>query len=467
MSDPIIPFPRRLRTTRCTLAVIIYGLAVRCPAPDTYRAVFLEHISQVMHVMVLGAGITGVTTAWYLKQAGFEVSVIDRQPQAGQETSFANGGQISVSHPEPWANPAAPFLALRWLGRDDAPLRFSPQASLDQWRWALSFLHECLPWRTQRNTEAIAALAIHSQRELHRVRAAAGIGNDYDAREQGILHLFFSARDFAHAPARAEHLMRLGIDVRVCSAAECLAIEPALAALAPTLAGGLHAPGDENGDAMRFTSALAKVLARDGVQFHYQTTIERLTHTGGLIDGVEVRDSEGRAGTLTANAYVVCMGSFSPLIVHSLGEHLPIYPVKGYSITAPVADPARAPQVSLTDESRRIVCSRLGDRLRIAGTAELNGFDLTIDPARGRAILDWARTRLPGAIDPAQAKLWTGLRPATPSNLPIIGKGRGVNLWYNTGHGTLGWTLACGSAEILAGLMHGRAPTVPFPVRRP
>lgn len=467
MSDSIIPFPGRLRTTRYTLAVIIYGLAVCRPAPDTYRAASHEHRNQVMHVMVLGAGITGVTTAWYLKQAGFEVSLVDRQAQAGQETSFANGGQISVSHPEPWANPAAPFLALRWLGKDDAPLRFRPQASLDQWRWALSFLHECLPWRSQRNTEAIAALAIHSQRELHRVREAAGIENEYDAREQGILHLFFNPSDFAHAPARAEHLIHLGIEVRVCSAAECLAVEPALGALASSLAGGLYAPGDESGDAMRFTCALAKALERDGVQFHYGTTIERLTHTGGLIDGVEVRDSEGRAGTLTANAYVVCMGSFSAQIVHPLGERLPIYPVKGYSITAPIEDPARAPQVSLTDESRRIVCSRLGDRLRIAGTAELNGFDLAIDPARGRAIMDWARTRLPGAIDPERAQLWTGLRPATPSNLPVIGKGRGVNLWYNTGHGTLGWTLACGSAEILAGLMHGRSPAVRFPVHHP
>lgn len=420
-----------------------------------------------MHVMVLGAGITGVTTAWYLKQAGFEVSVVDRQPEAGQETSFANGGQISVSHPEPWSNPATPLLALRWLGKADAPLRFKPQASTEQWRWALSFLHECLPWRSRRNTEAIAALAIHSQRELHKVCAAAGIEQAYDARHSGILHLFFSADEFAHAPRRAAHLKQLGIDVRVCSAAECIAVEPALASQKGSLHGGLFAPDDENGDAMRFTCALAAWLAAHGVKFHYRTDIQRLNHTGGLIDGVEVRDASGRTGTLSANAYVICLGSFSPLMVRELGDRLPIYPVKGYSITAPVADPTRAPQVSLTDESRRIVCSRLGDRLRIAGTAELNGYDLSIDPERGRAMLDWARERLPGAIDPEQAQLWTGLRPATPGNLPIIGKGRGVNLWYNTGHGTLGWTLACGSAEVLAGLMHGRRPAFRFPVRHP
>ncbi|MBR0566605.1 D-amino acid dehydrogenase [Azoarcus sp. L1K30] len=418
-----------------------------------------------MHVMVLGAGVTGVTTAWYLRQAGFDVSVVDRQPGAGLETSFANGGQISVSHPEPWANPGAPLLALRWMGRPDAPLRFRPQPDLAQWRWALSFLRECLPWRTRHNTEAIAALAIHSQRELHRLRSAAGIEHEFDSRQQGILHLYFTQEDFAQASTRADELARLGIDARVSSAADCIAIEPALANAAPALHGGLYAPGDESGDAMYFTRALAQVLARDGVRFHYETRIERLEHTGGLINGVMVRDSNGRPDMLVANAYVVCLGSFSPLMVRALGEQLPIYPVKGYSVTAPVLDPTRAPQVSLTDESRRIVCSRLGDRLRIAGTAELNGYDLSIDPARGKGILEWAQARLPGAIDPAKAQLWTGLRPATPGNIPIIGKGRGVNLWLNTGHGTLGWTLACGSAEILAGLMRGRRPPIAFPVR--
>lgn len=418
-----------------------------------------------MHVMVLGAGITGVTTAWYLRQAGFDVSVVDRQAEAGQETSFANGGQISVSHPEPWANPSTPFLALRWLGRHDAPLRFRPQASLSQWRWALSFLHECLPWRALHNTEAIAALALHSQRELQRVRVAAGIEDAYDARQQGILHLFFGATEFRHVPARADLLRRLGIETTVCTPADCVAIEPALTAMAPTLAGGLHAPGDETGDAMHFTRALAAVLAHDGVRFHYGTTIERIALAGASVDGIEVQDSQGRKGTLTADAYVVCLGSFSPLMVRPLGERLPIYPVKGYSITAPVADPARAPQVSLTDESRRIVCSRLGDRLRIAGTAELNGYNQNIDPARGRGILEWAAKHLPGAIDPAQAQLWAGLRPATPSNLPIIGKSRCGKLWYNTGHGTLGWTLACGSADLVTGMIEGRKTAVQFPVR--
>ncbi len=415
--------------------------------------------------MVLGAGITGVTTAWYLRQAGFDVSVVDRQAASGLETSFANGGQISLSHPEPWANPAAPWQVLRWLGRDDAPLKIRPTTDPAQWLWAARFVRECLPWRTRRNTEAIAALAAWSGECLRRLRADTGL--QYDQLERGILHLFFSPAEYAHAPARAALLQRFGIEARVCDADECVAIEPALAAQRAQLSGGLYAPGDESGDAFRFTQELAQRLQGGGMRFHWRTEIRRLAHSGGLINGAEVRDPDGRSGMLKADAFVVCLGSHGARLVAPLGERLPIYPVKGYSVTAPVVDPARAPMVSLTDESRRIVCSRLGERLRIAGTAELNGFDTTIRPERIRGILDWAAQRFPGAIDPAQAVPWAGLRPATPGNLPVIGKGRGVNLWFNTGHGTLGWTLACGSAAALAELMCGRrAPVEHFPFRR-
>ncbi|ATE58964.1 D-amino acid dehydrogenase [Thauera sinica] len=416
-----------------------------------------------MHVMVLGAGLAGVSTAWYLHQAGFEVSVVDRQPEAGRETSFANGGQISISHPEPWSNPATPFLALRWLGKPDAPLQFHPRASAEQWKWALQFLHECLPWRSRRNTEAIASLATFSGERLRALRAETGIA--YDQRERGILHLFFTEAEFRHAPRRARLLARFGIEARVCDAGECIALEPALAPQRGRLAGGLYAPGDESGDAFRFTQALADRLREHGVRFHYRTRITGLSAGGGRIDGVEVQDADGRTGTLSARAYVVCLGSFSPRMVAPLGERLPIYPVKGYSVTAPVLDPERAPEVSLTDESRRIVCSRLGDRLRIAGTAELGGFDTDLRPERVRNILDWVQTRFPGAIDADRASPWAGLRPATPGNLPIIGKGNCDNLWFNTGHGTLGWTLACGSAAALAELMLGHRPAPRFPFR--
>lgn len=414
-----------------------------------------------MHVLVLGAGITGVTTAWYLRRAGFDVSVIDRQPAAGLETSYANGGQISASHPEPWANPSAPLVALRWLGRSDAPLRFRPSRDPAQWRWALAFLRECLPARTRHNTEAIASLAAYSVTRLRELREELGLGYEFLGR--GILHLFFDAHEFRGAAHRVDMLARHGIRARLCRRDEMIALEPALEAAAGRLTGGIHAPDDESGDAFRFTQALALKCEEAGVHFYYGTHVRRLLNTGGLIDAVEVEDDRGHTGQLSAGAYVVCLGSYSPALVAPLGERLPIYPVKGYSITAPVADPERAPMVSLTDESARIVCSRLGDRLRVAGTAELNGFDTSPDPRRGQGILRWLEDRLPGAIDPAKAKLWAGLRPATPGNIPLIGKGHGVNLWYNTGHGTLGWTLACGSAAALAALMSGERPPVRFP----
>ena len=411
-----------------------------------------------MHVIVLGAGITGVTTAWYLSRAGFEVSVIDRQPEAALETSFANGGQISVSHPEPWANPAAPLTALRWLGREDAPLLLRLRADTAQWRWVLAFLRECLPQRSRRNTDAIASLAVHSAERLRALRAETGIA--YDQLERGILHLFFSEKEFEHARSRVPQLESHGIRAQAAGRDECIRIEPALAGVRSELAGGLYAPDDESGDAHRFTQALAERAREAGVRFHFRTTVTRIARLGARVDGIEVTDAAGRPGLLKADSYVLCLGSYGNRLVAPLGEHLPIYPVKGYSVTVPVVDPGRAPSVSLTDESRRIVCSRLGDRLRVAGTAELNGFDTTPHPARCQAILDWLDARFPGAADTAQAQLWAGLRPATPGNLPLIGRSRVPNLWYNTGHGTLGWTLACGSADSLAALMSGRRPKV-------
>jgi D-amino-acid dehydrogenase len=417
-----------------------------------------------MNVMVLGAGITGVTTAWFLRRAGFHVSVIERRFDAAQETSFANGGQISVSHPEPWANPSAPLIALRWIGRAGAPLKLRPRPDAAQWQWMAGFLRECLPWRSRRNTATIAALAVHSLAELRRLREEAGIADAYDTQGRGVLHLFFEAASFARARGRVGDLAALGIELRPCSARQCAEIEPALCASTPQLAGGLYAPNDESGDTMRFSQALARVLADDGVRFHYGTNIECLRASDERrIIGVEICHAGGR-DTLPADAVVVCLGSYGRQLLRPLGERLPIFPLKGYSITAPVRDTVRAPQVSLTDESRRIVCSRLGERLRIAGTAELDDYCLKIDPARIAAMLEWAETRLPGAIDHERAESWAGLRPSTPSGVPIIGRSRHFdNLWLNTGHGTLGWTLACGSASVLAALMRGEKPPVEFP----
>ena len=416
-----------------------------------------------MHVMVLGAGITGVTTAWYLQQAGFEVSMVDRQPGAGLETSYANGGQISISHPEPWANPAAPMQVLRWLGCEDAPLRFRPTRDPAQWRWALAFLRECLPWRTRRNTAAIAALAVWSGHCLAALRDTTGL--QYEQRTRGILHLFNTTAEFAQASHRAAQLAGLGIEARVCTAAECVEIEPALGRRQGALAGGLYAEGDESGDAHMFSQLLTERLAQAGAHLHWNTHIQQLCSDRGLISGVDVLNAAGRKSRLLADAYVVCLGSHGAPLLAPLGMRVPIYPVKGYSITAPIADPKRAPEVSLTDESRRIVCSRLGERLRVAGTAELNGFDTTLRAERIRPLTDWVQLNFPGAIDDAQVTPWAGLRPATPGNLPLIGTSACPNLWLNTGHGTLGWTLACGSAAALVQLMRGVRPAIAYPFR--
>lgn len=418
----------------------------------------------MMHVMVLGAGVTGVTTAWYLRNAGYSVSVIDRQPGPALETSFANGGQISISHPEPWSSPSAPLIALRWLGRDDAPLRMQLGTDPARWRWILGFLHECLPQRHRRNAEAIAALAVHSGACLRTLRTQLGL--EYDQQERGILHLFRAAGELQMAQHRLGLLNRHGIHARLCDSDECVEIEPALRSFSSQLAGALYAPGDESGNANRFTVALAAQACAAGVEFHYGTHIDHITHDGNRITGLDIVHQDGSTNTLGADTYVLCLGSHSPALAASLGERLPIYPVKGYSITLPLLDPTLAPCVSLTDESRRIVCSRLGGELRVAGTAEISGYDVSTNPARCAPLLKWADAMFPGAADLANARPWAGLRPCTPSNVPIIGRSRCTNLWYNTGHGSLGWTLACGSAQALTDLMAGTRPAVDgFPFR--
>jgi len=401
-----------------------------------------------MNVIVLGAGVAGVTSAWYLACTGHSVSVVERGEGAALETSFANGGQISVSHPEPWANPRAPGQILRWLGRTNAPLRFRPRADWRQWSWAAAFLRECLPGRTRRNTDAIAALALRSRDALRALREETGIEFEREAR--GILHLFFDAAEFSRAGARAALLRGYGMQVRVIDARECAAIEPALSECHLPLRGGLYAPEDESGDAHLFTRRLAELAAARGVKFRYRTEAIGWDIVDGRVFGVRIRDEHGLTGVLKADAIVLCLGSQSADFARLLGEDLPIYPVKGYSVTLPVAAEDGAPHVSITDESRRIVCSRLGGRLRIAGTAELAGYDLGIDRARCEAILARAREIFPGLREAGEPQFWAGLRPTTPSNRPILRRSRMPNVFYNTGHGSLGWTLACGSAQALA-----------------
>ncbi len=413
-----------------------------------------------MKVIVLGAGLLGVTSAYFLRQQGHDVVVIDRQASPAAETSFANGGQISVSHAEPWANPSAPLKVLKWLGQEDAPLLFRIRADMRQWLWGLQFLRECTPARTRYNIEQIVRLGTYSRDMLQQLRRDIGIS--YDERTQGILHFYTSQKEFDGAEGPAAQMRALGCDRRVISADEAVKLEPALRHIRPQLAGATYTAEDESGDANRFARELVKRCEADGVQFLLSHTVTALRESGGRIDHVEATDSEGRFQRLRADAYVLAMGSLSPLYAQPLGISLPIYPAKGYSVTMPVKDASMAHQVSLTDDEYKLVFSRLGDRLRIAGTAELNGYDRDLNRVRCEAIVKRVEQLFPGAGDSEQAQFWTGLRPATPSNVPIIGRSKLPNLYLNTGHGTLGWTHSCGSGKSIARIVSGLKPEVDF-----
>ena len=413
-----------------------------------------------MKVIVLGAGLLGVTSAYFLRQQGHDVTVIDRQASPAAETSFANGGQISVSHAEPWANPSAPLKVLKWLGKEDAPLLFRVRADMRQWLWGLQFLRECTPARTRHNIEQIVRLGTYSRDTLQQLRAERGI--QYDQRTQGILHFYTNPQEFEGAEGPAAQMRALGCDRRVISADEAVKLEPALAHIRPQLAGATYTAEDESGDANQFARELVKRCEQDGVQFLMSHTITALREVGGKIDHVEATDSEGRFQRIKADAYVLAMGSLSPLYAKPLGIELPIYPAKGYSVTMPVKDARMAHQVSLTDDEYKLVFSRLGDRLRIAGTAELNGYDRDLNRVRCEAIVRRVEELFPGAGHLDQAQFWTGLRPATPSNVPIIGRSKVRNLFLNTGHGTLGWTHACGSGKSIARIVSGLQPEVNF-----
>jgi D-amino-acid dehydrogenase len=413
-----------------------------------------------MKVIVLGAGLLGVTSAYFLRQQGHEVTVIDRQASPAAETSFANGGQISVSHAEPWANPGAPFKVLKWLGKEDAPLLFRIRADMRQWLWGLQFLRECTPARTRHNIEQIVRLGTYSRDTLQQLRRDIGI--TYDEQTQGILHFYTSRQEFDGAEAPAAQMRALGCDRRVISADEAVKLEPALRHIRPQLAGATYTAEDESGDANHFARELVKRCEADGVQFLMSHTVTALREAGGQIDHVEATDSEGRFLRLHADAYVLAMGSLSPIYAQPLGISLPIYPAKGYSVTMPVKDAAMAHQMSLTDDEYKLVFSRLGDRLRIAGTAEFNGYDRDLNRVRCEAIVKRVEQLFPGAGDSEQAQFWTGLRPATPSNVPIIGRSKLPNLFLNTGHGTLGWTHSCGSGKSIARIISGLTPEVDF-----
>ena len=407
-----------------------------------------------MRALVLGAGLVGVASAWYLRQDGHEVTVVDRQSGPAMETSFANGGQISTSHAEPWANPAAPLKVLRWLGREDSPLLWRLRADATQWAWGLRFLRECAPGRTRENMVAILRLALYSRSLLKELRPALRL--EYDQQKRGILHFYTDEAEFEHAIPQAELMRRYGCDRLVKSAAECLAIEPALRNSTVPIVGGTYTADDESGDAHKFARALAGKAAGLGVVFRFGASVDALVAEGGRITGVRLAGGE----MLRADACVVALGSYSPLLLRPLGVRVPVYPAKGYSATIPLAPGDDAPTVSLTDDGRKLVFSRLGERLRVAGTAEFAGYDTSLNDVRCQALLKRTAELFPTVGRPANVEFWAGLRPATPSNVPLIGATRLSHLYVNAGHGTLGWTMACGTGKLLADIVAGRAPEI-------
>ena len=394
----------------------------------------------------MGAGVIGVSAAWYLAEAGHEVTVVERRAEPGLETSFANGGQISAGHAEPWARPSVLPKVLRWLGREDAPLLFRPRADWAQWEWGLRFMLECLPGRFERNCRALAGLAAYSRDCLDSLREGTALKYDYLGK--GILQFATDRRDLDAFAAHRDFK----------SAAQCLAIEPALQHSEQRILGGVYHPGDESGDAFKFTSGLAALAREKGVVFEFGKSVSAIKVAEGHV--VELEGCSVRG-----DAYVVALGSYSPLMLAPLGIRIPVYPMKGYSITLPLgpAEQSVAPNVSLTDEAHKIVISRLGNRLRAAGTAELTGYDTSVNVARCAAIVRRMRQLFPQLGAVTAVENWAGLRPATPNNIPVIGKTKLENLYLNTGHGTLGWTLACGSGKALADLVSGRRPEVEFP----
>lgn len=402
-----------------------------------------------MRIVILGAGVIGVTSAWYLAQAGHEVVVIDRQAGPALETSFANAGEISPGYASPWAAPGIPAKAMKWLFMEHAPLILRPQFDMAMLRWLIAMLGNCNARDYAVNKGRMVRLAEYSRDKLIELRAATGI--TYDERTQGTLQLFREEKQLAGIEKDIAVLKADGVAYEVLDRAGCIAAEPGLAGSNEPLAGGLRLPGDETGDCFKFTNRLAEMAAAAGVEFRMGTTIRRMVRQGDRIVGVETDH-----GTVTGDAYLVAMGSFSPKLVRPLGLKLPVYPVKGYSITVPIVDETRAPVSTLLDESYKVAITRLGDRIRVGGMAEISGFNNDLPEAR-RATLEYSLGSLfPGAGDTSRASYWSGLRPMTPDSTPVVGATKFGNLFLNTGHGTLGWTMACGSAAVIADLMSGR-----------
>ena len=408
-----------------------------------------------MHVIILGGGVVGITSAYYLAKAGHQVTVVERQPGAGLETSFANAGQVSPGYSAPWAAPGIPVKALKWMMMRHRPLVLWPSVEPRLYGWLARMLANCTEEAYQRNKGRMVRLAEYSRDVLRELRAETGIV--YDHRERGTLQLFRTQKQLDHVGDDTRILDVYGVPYAVLDPAGCIAAEPALARVAASFVGGLRLPGDETGDAHLFTQRLATLCAELGVAFRYGTAIAGLRRDGDRIIGV----TTARGETLVADAYVAALGSYTPALLRPLGIDLPVYPVKGYSLTLPVTDPEAAPVSTVMDETYKVAITRLGDRIRVGGTAELAGFSQILRLPRRETLARSLGDLFPAGGDVAQAQFWTGLRPMTPDGTPIVGETPLSNLFTNTGHGTLGWTMACGSGRLLADIVCGRTPEIP------
>ena len=409
-----------------------------------------------MRIIVIGAGVLGVTQAWYLAQDGHEVTVVDRAPRAGEGTSYANGGLIHASHSEPWNAPGVLWQLLRWVGREDSPLLLRPRHLPGLLRWGLGFLRNSTPARFRRHTGVNAALAVYSLGQLRELRAATGLR--YDDDQAGILKVFHDQQALDKALHASGVMASHGVRYSVLDTQQTVALEPALDETRDQLVGGIYYPDDESGDAHLFTTRLAERAAEAGVRFNTATDVRRLrTHKGRLV-ALETPD-----GDLAADAFVLAAGAESRRLAAQVGLRLPIYPVKGYSVTLPLAGWRNAPAIPLIDDARKVVLALLGDRIRIAGTAEFTGNDLRVNPGRAASVLRQASGLFPSLGEHAEGlepTYWAGLRPMTVDGPPILGPSPVSNLYLNTGPGHLGWTFACGCSRIVADVIRNRTPAL-------
>ncbi|MDN7864323.1 D-amino acid dehydrogenase [Burkholderia multivorans] len=405
-----------------------------------------------MRVVILGSGVVGVASAYYLARAGHEVTVIDREAGPALETSFANAGQISPGYAAPWAAPGVPLKAVKWMFEKHAPLAIRLDGTRFQLQWMWQMLRNCTPERYAVNKSRMVRLAEYSRDCLQALRADTGI--QYEGRTGGTLQLFRTQQQLDGAAKDIAVLREANVPFELLSPAELKNAEPALAAVSHKLTGGLRLPGDETGDCQLFTTRLAALAESLGVKFRYNTPIDGLAIAGGKIAGVQCGSE-----TVRADAYVVALGSYSTNFVANLMK-IPVYPLKGYSITVPIVDKAAAPVSTVLDETYKIAITRFDQRIRVGGMAEIVGFDKTLRAARRETLEMCVNDLFPGGGDTSKATFWTGLRPMTPDGTPIVGRTPVSNLFLNTGHGTLGWTMSCGSGQLLADLISGKKPAI-------